>query len=301
MPSAFRLRVGGLTLHVSARRATRFLAPPAAYRPFLVTRGGDIRLKYVEDRPPEAVANGLLFESGGVWRVHRHEGGLLYTFRTPRLRPSLYKAVQIDAGLTRGRLFFPPPERGRRPRFAPDYPLDELLFQHRLVKDGALEVHACGLFAGRRVALFCGQSGAGKSTTARLWRRHRPAARILSDDRIALREQRGRLFAYGTPWHGDGGFARNAHGELGAIFFLKHARRTTAQRLPTAAAAALLFARSFVPPWDAFAVGRALELCGRVASRVPCFELRFRPDRMAVDLVLELLARPRRLDAVVPS
>lgn len=290
MPSAFRLRVGGLTLHVSARRPTRFLTAPAAYRPFLASRGGDIRLDYVEARPPEPAPSDLLFESGGVWRVHRHEGGLLYTFRTPRLRPSLYKAVQIDDALTRGRLFFPPPERGRRPRFAPDYPLDELLFQHRLTRDGGLEVHACGLFVGRRLALFCGQSGAGKSTTARLWRRHRPATRILSDDRIVLREQGARLLGYGTPWHGDGGFARNERGELGAIFFLKHARSTASRRLPTAEAAALLLARSFPPPWDALAMGRALELCGRAASRVPCIELRFRPDRTAVDVVREALS-----------
>lgn len=105
-----------------------------------------------------------------------------------------------------------------------------------------------------------------------------------------LRERAGGLFAYGTPWHGDGGFARNEKSDLGAIFFLKHARRTASRRLPTAAAAALLFARSFVPPWDAFAIGRALELCGRVAERVPCFELRFRPDRSAIDVVREALS-----------
>jgi hypothetical protein len=289
VPSALRLRVGGLTLHVSASRPTRFLAAPAAYRPFLAARGGDIRLDYVEERPPEPRPEDLLFESEGVWRVHRHDGGLFYSFRTPVLSPPLYKAVAIDAGLTRGRLFFPPSERGRRPRFAADYPLDELLFQHRLARDGGLELHACGLFVGPRVALFCGQSGAGKSTTARLWRRHRPATRILSDDRIVLRDHGGRLLAYGTPWHGDGGFARNQRGELGAIFFLRQASRTAARRLGTAEAAALLLARAFPPPWDALVMGRALELCGRAAARVPCLELAFAPDRTAVDVVRQLL------------
>jgi hypothetical protein len=290
-----------LTLHVHARRPTRFLAPPPLYRSFLAARGGDIRLDYVEARPPEPAPDQLLFESGGVWRVDRHAGGLLYSFRTPRLYPSLYKAVLIDEGLTRGRLFFPAPERGPRPRFAPGYPLDELLFQHRLARDGALELHACGLFVGSWLALFCGQSGAGKSTTARLWRKYRPATRVLSDDRIVLREQAGRLLGYGTPWHGDGGFARNERGELTAIFFLKHAQSTASRRLPTAEAAALLLARSFPPPWDALAMGGALELCGRVASRVRCFELGFRPDLTAVEVVREVVAGPQGLDAVVAS
>lgn len=289
MPSAFRLRVGGLTLAVSSKRPTPYLRAPAAYRPFLATRGGDIRLEYVETQPPEPDPNALLFESEGVWRVHRHDGGLLYSFRTPRLRPELYKAVQVDAALARGVLYFPAPEAGRRPRFAPDYPLDELLFQHRLARDGALELHACGLFAGPRVALFLGRSGAGKSTTAGLWRRHRRGTRILSDDRIVLREQKGRLVAYGTPWHGDGGFATNARGPLGALFFLEHAAKTSARRLAPGEAAARLLARSFPPPWDAFALGRALELCGRAAQRVPAYELGFRPDRSAVDVVRELL------------
>jgi hypothetical protein len=284
--SVFRLRVAGLTLRISSRRPTRFLSPPRGYRPFLASRGGDIRLEYVEERPPEPSAGSLLFESEGVWRVHRHDGGLLYSFRTPRLSPPLYKAVLIDEGLTRGRLYFPAPERGRRPRFAPDYPLDELLFQHRLAREGALELHACGLLARRRLALFSGISGAGKSTTARLWRRHRPGTRILSDDRIVLKEERGRLVGYGTPWHGDGGFARNGKGELGAVFFLRHSRRTAVRRLQVAEGAALLMARSFPPPWDAPALGRALELCGRAAERVPCYELRFAPDRSAVEAAL---------------
>ena len=290
MSSSFRLRVAGLTLCVSARRATGFLAAPRMYRGFLAARGGDIRLSFEEAMPPEPEEPTPLFESGGVWRVHRHAGGLLYTFRARAMTPPLYKAVLIDEELRRGRLFYPPPLRGRRPSFAAAYPLDELLFQHRLARDGALEIHACGLFVGSRVALFAGQSGAGKSTTARLWRRHRAATTILSDDRIVLRPHDGRLFAYGTPWHGDGGFARNHRGPLGAVFFLKHAARTAARPLAPAAAAAQLMARAFPPPWDARGVGKALELCAEAAASVPCFELSFRPDRSAVDAVRELLA-----------
>jgi hypothetical protein len=288
--SSFRLRVGGLTLCVSAARSTRFLAPPRMYRGFLASRGSDIRLAYEESSPPAPEAGTQLFDSGGVWRVHRRDDGLLYSFRARIFEPPLYKAVLIDEGLRRGRLFYPRPQRGRRPSFAAAYPLDELLFQHRLARDGALEVHACGLFVGPRVALFAGQSGAGKSTTAKLWRRDRPATAILSDDRIVLREQDRRLFAHGTPWHGEGGFSRNESGPLGAIFFLKHASRTVARQLAPAAAAAQLMARAFPPPWDATGIGRALELCGKAASSVPCFELSFRPDRSAIEAVRERLA-----------
>jgi energy-coupling factor transporter ATP-binding protein EcfA2 len=152
-----------------------------------------------------------------------------------------------------------------------------------------MEVHACGLIVEGGAVLFCGQSGAGKSTTARLWRRHRAGTRILSDDRIAVRSRRGRFWAHGTPWHGDGGFASSEGGPLRAVFFLKHAKRTRLVPLAVADAASRLYARTFPPPWDAAAVARVLESCGRVAAEVPCYELPFRPDAGAVGQVLRAL------------
>jgi len=152
-----------------------------------------------------------------------------------------------------------------------------------------MEVHACALVVDGRAALFCGRSGAGKSTTARLWRRLRPGTPVLSDDRVAIRLQGGRPIAHGTPWHGDGGFATPAGRPLAAVFFLRHGRRTRLTPLAPGAAAARLFSRSFPPPWDPVGIGRVLEACAAVAASRPCYELRFRPDRQAVDAVIEAL------------
>ena len=285
MPATFRLRVGGLTLLARAPKPTRLLQPPASHRPFLAKSGGDIVLALREERPPRPDGE-RLFASGGVWSVHRHGRGLLYCFETPRLEPPLYKAVALDAKLERGTLFFPKPGRGARPRFALDYPLDELLFQHRLVQGGAIEVHACGVVVKGRLVLFAGVSGAGKSTTARLWQHFRPRTPILSDDRIVLRRAGRGFRGYGTPWHGDGGFARNRSAPLGTIIFLTQAPRTRLEALAPAPAAARLLARSFPPPWDAAGMARALDTCARVATRVPAYALDFTPDRSAVEAVL---------------
>ena len=289
MPATLRLRVGGLTLLTRAAKPTRLLEAPATHRAFLVGSGGDIVLDLSEERPPEPDGE-RLFVSGGVWSVHRHRRGLLYAFETPRLEPPLYKAVVIDAKLARGTLFFPKPVSGPRPRFALDYPLDELLFQHRLVRDGAIEVHACGVVVNGRLVLFAGVSGAGKSTTARLWQHFQPRMPILSDDRIVLRRAGRGFRGFGTPWHGDGGFARNRSAPLGAIVFLSHAPRTRLVALGPAAAAARLLARSFPPPWDGSLLARALDTCARAATRVPAYALEFTPDQSAVDAVREAVA-----------
>jgi hypothetical protein len=277
-----RIRVGGLVLAVEADRATRALDPPPSIRPFLTTRGGDIRLRYSEGPPP--VASGeRLFDSGGVWHVERVPDGLRYSFRIPNRRPPLYKVVTIDAALRVGRLHFDAAPRG--PRYALDYPLDELLFQHRLARDGAVEVHGCGVVWKGRTLVFCGRSGAGKSTTARLWRRHARGARLLSDDRVVLRPGPRGVRVHGTPWHGEGGFASAASAPLAALFFLRHARTTRLVPLARAEAAARLFARSFPPPWDVEGVAGALDACSDAAAAVPAFELAFRPDRTAVATV----------------
>jgi len=274
---------------VQAPRATACLEPPPAFAPFLAARGADIRLRLTEERAPRPSPADGLFYSGGVWRVHRWRGGYLYTFRTSVLSPPVYKAVAIDRALRRGTLHFPRPRRGRRPPYALAFPLDELLFQHRLAREGGFEVHACGVVVGGRAVLFCGRSGAGKSTTARLWRRHRPGTLVLSDDRIVVRAGAGGYRAWGTPWHGDGGFASPEARPLGAVFFLRHGRADRVSRLSVPDAASRLFARTFPPPWDARAVGRVLETCARIAGRTPCYELRFRPRAAAVAAVLAAL------------
>ena len=280
---ALRLRVGGLVLCVEADRPTPALDPPPAMVPFLAARGGDVRLRYTEEPPPLPGRAETLFESGGVWRVERVKDGLLYSFRIANRRPPLYKVVSIDEGLREGRLHFDPSPRG--PHYALDYPLDELLFQHRLAREGAVEVHGCGVVWKGRTLLFCGQSGAGKSTTARLWTRHARGARLLSDDRVVLRPGRRGARAHGTPWHGDGGFASPRSAPLGGLFFLRHGKASRLTPLSPAEAAARLFTRSFPPPWDVEGVEGALDACADAAAAVPAFELAFRPDRSAVEAV----------------
>jgi hypothetical protein len=284
-----RIRVAGLTLALRARPGDRLPPLPAALEPFRVSRGADIALDLAAEAAPQPDPSRLLFESGGVWRVHRRQRGLLYSFRAEGLDPAVYKAVAIDAGRAHGRLYFPRQRRGRPPGHPLAYPLDQLLFQHRLAHEGGLEVHACGVVTGGRLSLFCGRSGAGKSTLARLWRRHRPDAAILSDDRIALRPQARGFRAYGTPWHGDGGFASPRSSRLGAVFFLRQASSSRARRLSAPECAARLFSRSFPPPWERRGVGRVLAACAAVARQTPGYELSFLPDETALEAALAAL------------
>jgi hypothetical protein len=259
---------------------------PRAYAPFQATRGADIVVD-VRTGPLPPVTAPLLFDSGGTWRAHAHPRGLVYAFRSRGPLSPPDRLLVADAARRRATLLTPPFRAGSARPLA--YPLDDLLVQHHFARAGELVVHACGLVLSGAAVLFCGTSGAGKTTTARLWSRHARGTRVLSDDRVVLRRQGKGHEAHGTPWHGEGRFAAPVRAPLRALFFIRHGRRTRVQRMSPATAAAALFARSFPPPWDRVAVDRTLAACGRVAEATPAWELRFRPDPSAIRAVLETL------------
>jgi hypothetical protein len=166
-----------------------------------------------------------------------------------------------------------------------EYPLDELVMMHRLALGEGVEVHALGLADHDGSGyLFLGHSGAGKSTTARLWMAQ-PGVHLLSDDRIILREHQGKFWMYGTPWHGDAGVASPERAQLSAIFLLEQAPANEVTPLPPSKAAAELFARAFVPHYLQSGIQFTLSFLDQLTRSVPCSILRFTPTPGAVEAV----------------
>ena len=274
-----RLKVGPTVLEICGDRPS-WISLPRRFRPFQVAGGNDIAVEVRRESGPRP--GQLLFESGGVWRAYAQpDGSRLLTFRVGR---TIYKSALLDRGITRGTIFFP---RSRSAALAPksalEFPLDEMLFQQRWAHDGLLEVHACGIKDRGGVLLFTGQSGAGKSTTARLWSRVEPRSVILSDDRILLDPRGGdAVRAFGTPWHGTARFGSPGYGRLKALFFLEQAGSSEALPIHPAQAAARLFTRTFPPIWDREMTERVMSACADVAERIPAFILRFTRDETAI-------------------
>ena len=183
----------------------------------------------------------------------------------------------IDRGWKRGVLYLAPGPRLAAIGHALSYPLGEILFSHRITASGGLVLHACAVVVDGCAVLFSGFSGAGKTTMARLWRRHCPSVKILSDDRVVLREHRGGLHAWGTPWHGTGGFASPCGARLRAVVFIRHGTRNDFTPLAPPAAAAMLLAR--ILPADLVAAGDDDGPAHRGADRQGGAGIRFRVPR----------------------
>lgn len=287
-PAAKQLafRIGDITFRLQAG-GDLGLTLDREMRAFAVDSSGfdvNVRISWFDEL--ERPQSTPLFQSGGLWSLFAEPEGYRFSFLSPLLGMTPYKEAWFDREFRSGRVllsrrYF----ETDRPVYPLEYPLDELLMIHRLSRGEGVEVHAVGIADERgRGHLFLGHSGAGKSTTARLWNSRR-GARILSDDRIILRASGNRFRMYGTPWHGDAGVASPDSAPLSAIYLLQHAQNNERLGLAPGQAAAELFARCFVPHHCAEGIQFTLGFLDRVARQVPCSIFRFVPDESAVEAV----------------
>jgi hypothetical protein len=303
--------VGGVSVEVAGSRCgtdVTLLPGLEAFR--IEMRVPDISIQ-VECVPELPIAPARqLFDSGCTWRLYEGESGFRFDFYAAAFGRLPYKNLVIDDHFSRARLQMNEYASTAYSLLPLDYPLDELLIMHRLTQEKAIELHGCGIVGPHGSSnLFVGHSGAGKSTTTRLWAAHHDV-QILSDDRIIVREHRVRdeardenirddelgenqlrkdatqIFMYGTPWHGEAAFALPDRAPLQRIFILEHGCGNVITRLSRSQTVAELFARSFVPFHRHEYVDSALRFLERVADSVPCYRYAFEPDQRAVDRIL---------------
>jgi hypothetical protein len=144
-----------------------------------------------------------------------------------------------------------------------------------LLERRGLLLHAASLARGDRAFLFCGRSGAGKTTLARL----SADAELLSDEVSCVRLTGAGPRAYGTPFFGDlGRPGANRAVPLVAIYFLEHAERHTRESLARPRALARLLTTVLFFGRDATLARRVFDLAAALVETVPCFRLGFRPE-----------------------
>lgn len=278
--------VAGHVFRLSAERDLRQTLG-AELMPFAVdSDSGDVQVGVSWTTAMNLFRRSPIFDSGGLWSVFGEKSGYRFFFSSSALGAGPYKSAWFNAEFTKGEVsLFRPYFDAEQAIYPLEYPLDELLMIHRLARGEGVEIHGLGVRdeAGRG-HLFVGHSGAGKSTLARLWLRE-PSALVLSDDRIILREREGRLWMYGTPWHGDAGIASPEAAPLCGAYLIEHGTRPELNPIAKGRAVAELLARSFVPHYSAEAMDFTLGFLARVTRETPCFTFRFFPDQTAVEAI----------------
>jgi len=282
-------RVGEVTLGIGGDSTHRQIFGPQLelFRSEQSVCDIEISLQWVERLSPPLLE--LLFDSGSVWKLYEDGPGFLFDFSSPVISPEPYKRLQVDREFRHALLQL---NRGclDPSTCSPlQYPLDELVVMHRLGRERGVEVHAAGMRDADGTAyLFLGHSGAGKSTTTRLWN-ERHSVTVLSDDRIILRKHDGEVWMHGTPWHGEAAFAAPEKARIQRLFILEHAPEHTPENRITALsgsrAVGEMMARSFLPYYDAGALENTMAFLQEIIATIPCYRLEFRPDGTAVEAV----------------
>jgi hypothetical protein len=230
----------------------------------------------------------VVFESGALWQLCTYDGKYLFSFISSPFGPVPYKIAQISKDFTKAevllhRLYYNISE----PVNPFDYPLDELISIHFLSRGRGIEIHACGgVDCYGRGHLFVGQSGAGKTTIARLWE-NEPDFTVLSDDRIILRGLENKIWMYGTPWHGEAMLASPSRAPLTAVYFLEKGDRNELIFQKSSDSISRLFTCSFPPFYNRDALDFTLTFLEGVVKTVPCYELKFTPDKSVTEFILK--------------
>ena len=284
MPSEHFLQIGGITIRVRCSDPRVVVRWSGTVSRFLVDAQPaevELEVNVLTDVPPRGE---LLFDSGAVWKCFRDGDGYRIDCETETFGAGPYKVARFDETFTRGTISI-------APHILPlelnplDYPLDEVLVSHLLGRGRGVELHSCGIIDQQgRGHLFAGVSGAGKSTTARLW--EGKSAGIVSDDRVIVREQGGALEMYGTPWHGEAALSLAMQVPLAGVYLLVQAPHNELRELSRADAVAKMFRCSFPPVYDAGSVAYTLQMLDRIAELVPVRELHFTRDPGVVSLIV---------------
>jgi hypothetical protein len=181
--------IGGLSIEVAGNScADVSLVPPLEpFRSEAVASDIQITVEWVQRLDP--ISGRRVFDSGTTWRLYERETGFQFDFNAPLFGVPPYKRLLVDRCFRRATLQMSE-ESLAAGGYAADplgYPLDELLVMHRLTQEKAIELHSCGIVRPDGTGnLFVGHSGAGKSTTTRLWTECEDVE-VLSDDRIIVR------------------------------------------------------------------------------------------------------------------
>jgi len=193
----------------------------------------------------------------------------------PDSRPARFQVTRgdlagtVDLGQRRGTVSLAQPN---------EFSIDSFLrivYSLALVDAHGLVVHAASLIRNGRAFLFCGRSGSGKTTIARLSR----DATLLSDELSIVRITERRARCYGTPFWGDlarAGADRAA--SLHAIYFLHHGSRHAVEAVRPRQALERLLPNVLFFAREADLTARVLGIAADLVEAVPCFDLSFRLD-----------------------
>lgn len=180
----------------------------------------------------------------------------------------------------------------RRDKYAPVWGDDTVAymesayqFYRELVHHDGFYLHASAVVKDGKAYLFSGPCGAGKSTHTRIWQEtFGEEARVINDDKPALRRIDGQWYAYGTPWCGKDGININEKAPLAGVCFLKKAPENKIRRMEKFEAMQRVLGQTIYKFDQAEQLDKLLASLELFLEEVPVYELENLPEGDAARL-----------------
>lgn len=167
-------------------------------------------------------------------------------------------------------------------------------FYWKLLNHKGMMLHSSAVMVDGRVYLFSAPSGTGKSTHTALWLQYLgERARIVNDDKPAIRLIDNKVYVYGTPWSGKTDQNLNVRGELAGIAVVKRANENRIRRLNNQEA---IFALLDQTPRSKKIerVNNLFQVIEAIIQTVPIYELSCNMELEAAKVAYETMAVPER-------
>ena len=165
-------------------------------------------------------------------------------------------------------------------------------FYSRLLYFNGFYLHSSAVVKDGRAYLFSGPSGVGKSTHTRLWQQlFGEDARVINDDKPALRYVDGRWYVYGTPWCGKDGININEKATLAGVCFLKRGKENEIRRLTKFEAMQSVLGQTIYKMNNEEQLDKLLKNLELFLNDIPVYELENLPEISAAQLSYETMHR----------
>ena len=171
-----------------------------------------------------------------------------------------------------------------------DYIASGALFYRDLLLLDGMMLHSSAVIVDDRAYLFTADSGTGKSTHTALWLKYfGNRAKILNDDKPAIRFENDRWYAYGTPWSGKNDISLNLRAEIAGIAVLERAQENHIEQFSGIQALHAILKQVNRPPAMEHRI-KLMELLDKLITTVAIWKLQCNMDPEAAIIAYEAMS-----------
>lgn len=162
-----------------------------------------------------------------------------------------------------------------------------MCFMIMLLRFNGVILHSSGVSFDDKGFIFCGKSGAGKTTISNLFIQSGYAT-LLTDEALIIRKHDNSIKIFGSPWKGSGdNIYCNSSSSLHHIYFISHGKTNSCTEVDKCKAISILMKQAFPYFWDRTLMLRSFSLMTEITNSIPCSSLHFLPNKTIVRFIME--------------